>query len=164
MNNSYRLTLLNFCILLTVVLAAGVATADIFTYTAILTGNNEVPSVVTAATGIATLTLDNENGLLSAIPLHIEFSGLSSTQTAAHIHKAGAGFNGAAIITVPLGDIVDTTVAFDLVALASLPAEGLYLNIHSVNFPGGEIRGQFLLSNTVDAENTTWGNIKSLYR
>ena len=164
MKSSYRFSLMTLCVLVTVVMTAGVATADIFTFTATLSGANEVPPVVTGATGTATLILDQDNGDLGAIPLHVEFSGLSSDQTAAHIHQAPAGLNGAAIFAVPMGDLVDTTVPFDLVMMANLSGENLYLNVHSTNFPGGEIRGQFLLSNTVATENTTWGTIKTLYR
>ena len=164
MKNSYRFSLLTFCVLVTVVLTAGVATADIFTYTAILSGANEVPPVVTEATGMAVLVIDQEDGDLNAVPLHVEFSGLSSAQTAAHIHQAPAGLNGAAIFVVPMGDLVNTTVPFDLPMMANLISDGLYLNVHSAEFPGGEIRGQFLLSDTVATENTTWGTIKTLYR
>ncbi len=38
-----------------------------------------------------------------------------------------------------------------------------YLNIHTNQFPGGEIRG-FLVAGTTPANRSTWGRIKSLYR
>jgi len=56
MNYSYRLTLLSICVLLTAVLTAGVAMADIITYKANLTGVNAIPPNASAATGIAILT------------------------------------------------------------------------------------------------------------
>jgi len=48
--------------------------------------------------------------------------------------------------------------------VAALAGESLSVNIHTVNYPDGEIRGNLMLFSTVDAEYTTWGNIKSLYR
>jgi hypothetical protein len=38
-----------------------------------------------------------------------------------------------------------------------------YLNIHSSTFPGGEIRG-FLVPGPVPAVDTSWGQIRNLYR
>jgi hypothetical protein len=164
MNYSYRFTLLSLCVLLTVVLTAGVATADISTFTANLSGANEVPPNASTATGVAILTVDSEGGL-TGLPLQIGFSGLSSAQTGAHVHLGGAGVNGGVIHPLPLGSPLNTTMDLaDLFEIASLGAGDLYVNIHSVNFPGGEIRGQLILSSTVATENTTWGNIKSLYR
>ena len=89
---------------------------------------------------------------------------MAGAQTAAHIHKAPAGTNGPVVFTVPTGSPVDTTVLFDLVAILDLTGGNFYLNVHSEVFPGGEIRGQFVLSDTVDSEKSTWGSIKSLYR
>lgn len=164
MNSYYRFTLLSFCVLLTVVLSTSVATADILTYTAHLNASNEVPPSASTATGMATLTVDTDGGP-TGLPLHIEFSGLSSTQTGAHVHLAGAGFNGAVIHVLPMGSPLDTTLDLEgLLEISSLAAGDLYVNIHTVNNPGGEIRGQLIFTSTVDAENSTWGNIKSLYR
>lgn len=145
-------------------LFAGAAVADIVTMTAYLNGANEVPEVDTTASGFATLTLDTENGTLAAIPLHLEFTGLSSTQTAAHIHQAPAGSNGGVIIPLATGSPVDTTIALGLAQYAALVAEGLYVNIHSTTFPGGEIRGNFIITSTVATDNPTWGSMKALFR
>ena len=144
------------------VLTAGTATADIFTYTATLSGANEVPPNSSTAFGTATLILDQGADL--NVPLHVEFSGLSAAQTGAHIHTAPAGSNGGVTFPLDLGSPLDTSVMFDVVSLGNLFAENLYLNIHSVEFPGGEIRGQFVLSDTVAADQATWGSIKTLYR
>ena len=99
----------------------------------------------------STLTLNN-----------ITYSGLSANSTFAHIHgsdtsvpgqSAGvlydlAGFttlggtSGAFNGTVPL---VDGTGGFSLAQQISQLEGGLwYINIHSANFGGGEIRGQIL--------------------
>ena len=90
---------------------------------------------------------------------------MSSTQTGAHIHLGAAGGNGPITNTLPLGSPLDTSMSLNnLTEIAALAAGELYLNIHTTNFPGGEIRGQFIHSGTVATDNPTWGAIKSLYR
>jgi hypothetical protein len=164
MKISYRFSLLTFCFLLTAVLTAGVATADISTLTAYLSGANEVPPNASAATGVAILTVDSEGSIIG-IPLYVEFSGLSSAQTGAHVHMGGSGVNGAVIHELPLGSPLNTFLDLGgLAELAALANGTLYVNIHTVEFPGGEIRGQLILTDTVATENTTWGTIKTLYR
>jgi hypothetical protein len=163
MKNLYRFSLFTVCVLMATALTAGVALADIFTYTATLTGANEVPPVATPALGIATLVIDQE-APPGGVPLHVEFNGLSSTQTGAHFHTGAAGVNGPVVYTAPLGSPVDTEVFFSLTMTLNLAAGTLYFNVHSEDHPGGEIRGPFVLSNTVANENATWGAIKSLYR
>lgn len=164
MKNSYRFSLLTFCVLVTVVLTAGVATADISTFTADLSGANAVPPNASTATGTAILTVDSEGSIIG-IPLYIEFSGLSSAQTGAHVHHGGAGFNGPVIHGLPLGSPLNTSMDLEgILEIAYLASGDLYVNIHTVEFPGGEIRGQLLLTDTVATETTTWGTIKTLYR
>ena len=164
MKNSYRFSLLTFCVLVTFVLTAGVATADISTFTANLSGANAVPPNASTATGVAILTVDSEAGIIG-IPLYIEFSGLSSPQTGAHVHMGSPGVNGAVIHGLPLGSPLNTFLDLGgIPEIAALATGDLYVNIHTVEFPGGEIRGQLLLSDTVATESTTWGTIKTLYR
>lgn len=164
MKNSYRTPIFLFLISLILGFAAQPAWADIVTMTAYLDGNNEVPAVVTGATGLATLILDTDNGNINAIPFHLEFTGLSSAQTAVHIHQAAVGVNGPAVITLPLGTPVDTTVAMNLSIYAALAGGNLYVNVHTANFPGGEIRGNFQITSTVASDNPTWGSMKALFR
>jgi hypothetical protein len=164
MNNLYRFLKYSCLVVMSIALTAGAAYADIVTFTAYLSGNNEVPPVTTAASGIATVIIDTENGSLGAIPFHLEFSGLSSAQTAAHIHSGSAGVNGPPVITLPLGSPVDTTVAMTLADYANLAGGNLYVNVHTTNYPGGEIRGQLELTSTVPTEPSNWGSVKALYR
>ena len=156
-----RHTLLLTLVFVTLPLAAS---ADIVTFTAVLEGSQEVPPVATSATGTATLVIDTDNGTLGAIPFQMEFSGLSSAQTAAHVHQAPAGSNGPVVDGLPLGSPVDTTIALTLVSYAALAADGLYVNVHTTNFPGGEIRGQLVLTGTVATGSKTWGEVKALFR
>ena len=55
MNKLYRIFVLISLALVTVVLTAGLAAADIFTFTATLSGANEVPANGSTAVGEATL-------------------------------------------------------------------------------------------------------------
>jgi CHRD domain-containing protein len=117
--------------------------------TASLTGAQEIPPVATAGTGSAVLSVNFATGALSGT---VSFAGLSSAAVAAHIHEGAAGVNG--LIIIPLtGGIGLTngiwTVLADTVLtaaqLAELQAGGLYVQIHTVMFPAGEIRGQLVI-------------------
>lgn len=151
-------------VLAALLLTAGAVSAATTTYTATLSGNNEVPAVSTPAAGIATLILDDSGGFGASIPLHLEFSGLTGTQNAVHIHEAPAGANGPAILGLPLGSPVDIDVLLSQLPIASLAAGELYINIHTSTFPSGELRGQFLPADSVDVEGARWGSLKALYR
>jgi hypothetical protein len=70
-------------LLIAVPLLAGTAQATIVTYTAALNAANEVPPTISAGTGFATITVDS---LLNTININVSFSGLTSIDTAAHIH------------------------------------------------------------------------------
>ncbi len=112
-------------------------------YTASLTGAQENPPVLTAATGTATVTLNVATGELTG---SVVTTGI--TATAAHFHLGGAGTNGP--IVIPLtetsagsgtwGVAAGTILSIDL--RAALASGSLYANVHSVSFPGGQIRGQ----------------------
>ncbi len=167
MKKFYRVSIMATCILIVTALTVGVASADIETYTAYLQGANEVPAVTTPATGTAVLTIDSE--ATPSIALHIEFSGLTSNQTAAHVYYGAPGTNGSLEFTLPVGNPVDTSLApVGLMGHAffasALFSDSLYLNIHSENFPDGEIRGFFQLTGTVADDIAAWGDIKALYR
>jgi hypothetical protein len=136
--------------------------ADVYTWVATLEGSQEVPPIVTPATGMATLTLDDASGLDAVY--HVEFTGLLGAETAAHFHAAPAGQNGGAVFALPLGSPKDGIWSLDLANFAVLAADGIYVNVHTDMFPAGELRGQLILTEVVSSEEATWGGIKSLYR
>lgn len=86
-----RLTLLT-------ALAAAYSTAGIITYDAVLSGANENPATASPATGFAIVTVDN---ILNTMEVNVTFSGLTSGNTAAHIHccVAPGGNTGVATVT-----------------------------------------------------------------
>jgi hypothetical protein len=126
-----------------------------------LTGVAEVPAVVTAATGMAMLTLDLATNELS-YELFVENI---DDITAAHIHRGPPGVNGAILHTLysgpppPFGpgNPLVGSVMLTAVEAAELQAGNLYLNVHTVDFPNGELRGQVVISPQYnDVRATRW--------
>jgi trimeric autotransporter adhesin len=120
------------------------AHAFVWTFSDPLEGSQEVPPVTTSATGTTYGTFDDSNNYLY---IYADAVGFSSNVTAAHIHIGAAGVNGP--IVYPLsGSTGGTTYSsFDFFILSASEAAdflaGLhYVNIHTINNPGGEVRGQ----------------------
>jgi len=114
---------------------------------AILDGDQITPTVPTAASGTATMSLD-QNDVLS---WSVTIANLTSTMTNAHFHVGAAGTNGGVAFGI-FGDL--TQVGTDVTGsgtwamsggdVANLLAGDLYINIHTNAFGGGELRGQAL--------------------
>lgn len=112
-------------------------------YEATLTGSQEVPPVNTPATGMAEVQLNTHTNTLT---WKVTYSGLTSAPVGGHIHgPAGAGVNAPVAIPFagnlaaqPIQGRANVTPQH----IADLVAGRWYVNIHSANFPGGEIRGQ----------------------
>ncbi len=121
-------------------------------FAAVLDGSNEVPANASTGSGTVNATL---NG--NTLTVEGSFSGLTSdvnTSIGAHIHQALPGNNGG--VVVPLTFTLDAdnrggTFAagdntFELTPeqIEGLQARAMYVNIHTVGYPAGEIRGQLL--------------------
>jgi hypothetical protein len=145
------------------ILRAGVANADEL-FKANLTGDQEVPSVVTETTGKAFLRLNKAQTEIE-IQLHVN-DGVRITQS--HIHCAPFGVNGPIVIflaglhaaglnidgkwvsnaTITNDSIVNTLCGSTVAAIAQQMRNGnTYVNVHSVANPGGVVRGQVELAN-----------------
>jgi hypothetical protein len=113
---------------------------DIFEAT--LSGAQEVPPVTTAATGTAEVSLNNNTNLLT---WKVTYMGLSAPPTGAHIHGPAAPGQNAGV-AIPFANIgaqpVVGQASLTPQQVADLAAGLWYVNIHTSNFPGGEIRGQ----------------------
>ena len=113
--------------------------------TATLTGAQEVPPVATLASGSATFTL---NPTLMTLTYSVTTTGIVNpiliAGTASHIHQAPAGVVGPIILPLEGGPThwSGTTAALTPEQVTALTSEGLYVNVHTVENPGGEIRGQ----------------------
>jgi len=135
---------------------ASSAKADIFTYHFLLDGGQEVPPVTTTATGSCTVTLNDSTNQVSA---SCTYSGLSSNANNAHIHTGALGVSGPPIVNLSFTAATSGTasVTNDPLSPAEVTAmkDGdTYINIHSVNHGGGEIRGQVVASLPAVS---TWG-------
>jgi len=113
-----------------------------------LSGNNEVPPVNTTGTGTVLLELCNNR-----LTLVGSFDNLGSAPVAAHIHEGVAGVNGPVLFELfytPDGSVGGIFPANRNVYTLTCAQRdllfngGLYINVHSVNTPSGEIRGQIL--------------------
>lgn len=124
-------------------------------FTGNLTGAQEVPPTVSTATGFGRVTLnDAETSITVSVYYGSAAAPLSSNVTGGHIHGPAAPganapviFNLAPTTGVTFGSVVNTVIAVTPAQVADLKAGLWYFNIHTVNFGGGEIRGQI----TVDS-------------
>ena len=133
--------------------------SEIFTTT--LAGSNEVPANGSAASGACGLQIDGNR-----ISYSVEVHGISNV-IGSHVHVAPAGVNGpiravflpfpgsaAVLLTTPIassegiltsgsfgpGEV--TGITFDQL-VSEIRAGNTYCNVHTSQFRGGEIRGQF---------------------
>ena len=122
-----------------------------------LDSSQEVPPTLSTATGSGTLTLNADNTL----NYDITYTNLAADFQAAHIHgSAGPGTNASVLFpltNVPAntrsGALQGTTAALTAAQVADLTNGLLYANIHTVDSPDGEIRGQILVGGPFDPEN-----------
>ncbi|MEO8433995.1 MAG: PQQ-dependent sugar dehydrogenase [Pyrinomonadaceae bacterium] len=110
-------------------------------FVATLNGAQEVPPTNSTATGTATILLNSDQ---TTARVSLNFSGLSSAETAAHIHgPAAAGSNAAILFPLPLGQFSDFQINLTPSQVSDLQNGLWYANVHSNTFGNGEIRGQF---------------------
>jgi hypothetical protein len=122
-------------------------------FVAYLSGAQEVPANNSAGKGTCTIVL---NTAQTQITVNCTFSGLGSAANAAHIHGNATvgvnapilfGFTGVPAATS--GTIGPLNFSVTPQQVADMRAHLHYVNIHSVNLPGGEIRGQVKQAHTV---------------
>jgi hypothetical protein len=113
-------------------------------YTATMTSGEEVPPAANSkGTGTAEVSVDIKTNELT---WKVSYSGLTGPATMGHIHgPAGPGANAG--VVVPFPNVANATSAEGKAKLTQAQygdlAAGLYyVNIHTAQYPGGEIRGQ----------------------
>ena len=111
-------------------------------YVASLTGSQEVPAVSTPATGLGIFTLSQNQEKLT---FRVVLAGLSSALINAHFHAGAVGMAGAVVVplfTFVSGNVIEGEIMPTASFLTSLAQGQIYINVHTTNNPGGEIRGQ----------------------
>ena len=129
--------------------------ANLVGWRAVLSSANVVPPNTSTASGLATFVLDTAaNRLIYAV----QVSDIDNL-TDAHLHSGVAGVNGPVVVNLMntpapppfspnspvMGEIFLT--AAQAAAIVANPA-AFYVDVHSTDFPGGEIRGQLALTRT----------------
>ena len=107
-----------------------------------LNGSNEVPptNASTTAVGFGAFVINTAQNTLK---FNISFSGLSGTETGAHIHGfALPGANAPILFTLPLGSPKVGVWNYSEAQESDILTGKTYINIHSSVFPDGEIHGQ----------------------
>ena len=126
-----------------------------------LSGANEVPPRSTGATGTCAFVVSGDR-----VDFVLETHGLSAPVVGAHIHIGPAGANGPVRVgfispnlagtntvtpfNAPDGILMENRFSNSDVSgglslndiVSAMRSGGAYCNIHTTNFPGGEIRGQ----------------------
>jgi len=114
------------------------------TFTMQMSGAQEVPPNPSPATANVTVILNRNTG---AVTVTGTFQNLTSNATAAHIHgPAAVGVNAAVLVplTVPsaTSGAVTGTGTMSTGQMDEMLGGMTYVNIHSANYPEGEIRAQ----------------------
>ncbi len=110
-------------------------------FDATLTGAKEVPPVASAATGTGTFRLT-----ASGLQYDITVKNLSgSVITGAHFHKGGSGVSGPVVEPITMSGTTHAAGTWSNLTTEErndLLNGNIYVNVHTIAYPNGEIRGQ----------------------
>ncbi len=126
------------------------ARAQIVQFNASLTAAQETPATTSAATGSAIMLYDVG---ANTFDLVVSINNFANTVSASHIHEGAVGVAGPVVTNIG-ADAVYTRSGSTLTAVfkgikhlgtpLTLLQNGAYYNVHSAQFPNGEIRGQLI--------------------
>ena len=123
---------------------SGPAFAEMISYNVPLTGAAEVPPNDSAGTGTVQATFDTET---KAFTWTIEYSGLTGEATAAHFHgPAAADATAGPVIPIEgsLASPIAGTATLTDAQATELQGGMWYFNVHTAQYPDGELRGQLV--------------------
>ena len=124
------------------------APTQLAAFSTTLTGQNQVPPVprsLTSATGRVDAVLDKNTRLLR---WKLSYRGLTGEAVAAHFHGPGAsGLRAGVAVAIrgPVTSPMEGQITLNPAQAADLLAGQWYVDIHTLAFPAGEIRGQMIL-------------------
>lgn len=113
-------------------------------FTGVLSGQQEVPPVASNGAGTVTASL---NKLTRVLSWKLNYAGLSGPVTAAHFHgPAAAGANAGVALGLPspISSPAAGEATLTVAQVADVTAGKWYLNLHTAQHAGGEIRGQLV--------------------
>ena len=113
-------------------------------FTVSIDGSQENPPITTNGTGTGFAIIENNGAQIS---YRFTVAGLSSALAASHFHYSPVGVNGTVIQAIHF--VADSTVSgvwtgYDDSILVQLLKMNIYMNVHTTNNPGGEMRGQLI--------------------
>lgn len=113
-------------------------------FTATLTATEEIPGPgESGASGTAAIVFRRTN----QVCYWLDWSGLSSPPTAAHLHEGAKGQAGPIVVTLDVSNGKKKgCVASDAKVVQAIQSnpEGHYVNIHTASYSKGAIRGQLM--------------------
>jgi hypothetical protein len=150
---------LGFCTGALALVLATQASAQVATLTTTMNGGEETPVINTGMVGTAEVSVDVAN---REVAVTLIVFNVPTATTAGHIHVGPAGIAGPVVLNFPpavVGRTGDFAMTFRLGErdFVARPAQGIntlddmlqaivngnsYVNIHTTQNPGGEIRGQ----------------------
>ena len=105
-----------------------------------LSGSQEVPPVTSSGSGKGTITIKDDKTVSGSVTT------TGVTGTMAHIHNGAAGKNGPVVVPLSKSGDGDWTVPPGVkltdAQYKAFRDGDLYVNVHSAQHQGGEIRGQ----------------------
>ncbi len=128
---------------LALVFSAAPALAEIINFSVELTSGAEVPPNESTAKGTLEATLDTDAKVLKYT---VTYEGLTGPATGAHFHgPAAATANAPPVVPIPEDKLAspiegEATVTDD--QIAEIQNHMWYFNVHTAQYPDGEIRGQ----------------------
>ena len=125
------------------------------TFELTLSGDQQVPPIVSPGTGTATLVFDPVTQLLT---VNGTYSNLTSPAYASHVHEGLADENGPLLLELTVSGGTDGTISgsgvITIQQASKLLSENAYVNVHTDGFVTGEVRAQVVAVPTA----TSYGN------
>lgn len=137
------------------------ANAAVFEYSFPMDAMQNVPPRESNGTADCTATLDDASGSVS---INCSFSGLTSPARAVHLHGlAPRGASTTALVTLSATPATEGVIAgsgtLSPEEVSGMKSGLTYVNLHTQDWPGGEIRGQIEPPFTINAGlNDAWFN------